>query len=1037
MREPREPPPASLLPTRPEIGAGEALEIVRRRWELAAETAVELPAERDRNFRVETGDGRRFVLKVAPAGDRRADLELRSALLDHIRERDPGLGVPAPVAAAAGSAIAEVEARAGGEGPHLTHLLTWLPGTPLADASPRSDALLEGIGRFLGRLDTAARDFEHPAADREHPWEIRAAPATIRRHLDAVVDPRRREVVEGILALHDGRVASLVDGLPVQVIHGDANDHNVLVGEPRRDRAGGWRRDVAGLIDFGDAVRSLRAAEPAVGAAYAVLGRPDPARAAVRVAAGYHDVTPLSDAELAAFFPLLLLRLALSVTLSAYRTGADPGNAYLAVSEAPAWRALTALAATSPDLLRYRVREACGKAAVPRSGRIVRWLEEHGDRAAPVLDPDPREAPRLVFDLSVASPELPSAYDDLDAADFSDILFGRMEEAGARVGVGRWGEPRRWYASDAYSEPGEGPERRTVHLGVDLFAPPGTPVRAPLPGRVRSVADNDAPLDYGPTVVVTHEPDGAPAFHTLYGHLSREVLGTLEPGDRVDAGEAFAAVGDREENGGWPPHLHFQIVTHVLGREGDFPGVAPPSERGVWLALSPDPNLVLGLPDEVAWEPAMPEPELREERRKLLGPTLSLSYDEPLVVVRGSRQHLYDREGRAYLDARNNVPHVGHAHPRVVEAARRQAGVLNTNTRYLHASVLRYARRLRELLPDELSVFHFVNSGSEANELALRMARSATGGREVVVVEGGYHGNTSTLVEISPYKFHGPGGAGAPGWVRVTPRPDPYRGVHRGGGAGTGERYARRVAEAAAAAREGDGLAAFVVEPLPGCAGQIVPPEGYLREAFRAVRAAGGVCVADEVQIGFGRVGTHWWAFEAQGTVPDILTLGKPMGNGHPLGAVVTTPAVARAFDTGMEYFNTFGGNPVSCEVGLAVLDVIRDEGLRENARVVGERLLSGLRELQGRHPVVGDVRGAGLYLGVELVRDPDERTPFADGADYVMERMKDRGILVGTDGVDGNVVKIKPPLCFTAGDADRLVGTMDEVLAEDVVRLG
>jgi 4-aminobutyrate aminotransferase-like enzyme len=382
-------------------------------------------------------------------------------------------------------------------------------------------------------------------------------------------------------------------------------------------------------------------------------------------------------------------------------------------------------------------------------------------------------------------------------------------------------------------------------------------------------------------------------------------------------------------------------------------------------------------------------------------------------------QHLYDAEGRAYLDAVNNVPHVGHCHPRVVEAGRRQMAVLNTNTRYLHERLVEYAERLCATLPEPLRVCYFVNSGSEANELALRLARCVTGSRETIVVDVGYHGNTNAVVEISPYKF------------------DAYRGVYRGAPEDAGARYAAHVASTVDRLAAGGGrTGAFIAESILSCAGQIVLPPGYLRSAYEAVRAAGGLCIADEVQVGFGRVGSHFWAFETQGVVPDIVTMGKPIGNGHPLGAVVTTPDIASAFANGMEYFNTYGGNPVSCAIGLAVLDVIRDEGLQARALEVGQHLVDGLRALMSRHALVGDVRGLGLFVGIELVRDRETRQPAGTEAGLVANRMRDKGVLVSTDGPFHNVLKIKPPLCFTAGDADRLVSALDGILREDYLQM-
>jgi 4-aminobutyrate aminotransferase-like enzyme len=391
-------------------------------------------------------------------------------------------------------------------------------------------------------------------------------------------------------------------------------------------------------------------------------------------------------------------------------------------------------------------------------------------------------------------------------------------------------------------------------------------------------------------------------------------------------------------------------------------------------------------------------PGLLARRRRHLGPSLSLSYREPLHFVRGSMQYLYDPRGRAYLDCVNNVAHVGHCHPRVVRAASEQMGKLNTNTRYLDEHLVNYIERLTATLPEPLSVVYLVCSGSEANELALRLARAHTNSDQVIVIDVAYHGNTNALIDISPYKFNGPGGRGKPTHVQVFPIP-------RSPGLPTSVRT----------------KATFFCESALSCAGQIILPPGYLRNAYDAVHAAGGLCVADEVQTGFGRAGSHFWMFETQGVVPDIVTMGKPIGNGHPMGAVVTTPEIAESFANGMEYFNTFGGNPVSCAVGLAVLDVIRDERLQENARDIGDYLIRGLRSLAQRHAAIVDVRGLGLFLGFEL---PDEKT-----ATDLVNRMKDRGVLLSTDGPRHNVIKIKPPLVFNRADADLLLENLNASL--------
>jgi 4-aminobutyrate aminotransferase-like enzyme len=381
----------------------------------------------------------------------------------------------------------------------------------------------------------------------------------------------------------------------------------------------------------------------------------------------------------------------------------------------------------------------------------------------------------------------------------------------------------------------------------------------------------------------------------------------------------------------------------------------------------------------------------------------------------------------------NNVPLVGHSHPRVVRAAQEQLALLNTNTRYLHDNVLRYAERLTGLLPQPLRVCYFVNSGSEANELALRLARAHTGREDVITLEHAYHGHTNTLIDISPYKFNGPGGRGRKPWVHVAPIADDYRGPYRRGDAEAGAKYAAHVGEILERVRrDGREVAAYVAETLPSVAGQIVFPPNYLTEVYRRVRAAGAVCIADEVQVGFGRLGTHFWGFETQGVVPDIAVFGKPIGNAFPLAAVVTTQEIAASFANGMEFFSTFGGNPVACAAGLAVLDVVRDEGLQDRALRVGKYWMTELKKLQECHRLIGDVRGSGFFLGIDLVRDRESREPATEQADYVVNRLRECGILAGTDGPHHNVIKLRPPLIFAEADVDLFVTRLESILQED-----
>lgn len=422
--------------------------------------------------------------------------------------------------------------------------------------------------------------------------------------------------------------------------------------------------------------------------------------------------------------------------------------------------------------------------------------------------------------------------------------------------------------------------------------------------------------------------------------------------------------------------------------------------------------------------------EIIDLRRRHLNPSLSISYREPIKMVRGEGAYLFDQNGQAYLDMVNNVCHVGHCHPAVVAAGQTQMAQLNTNTRYLHDNIVEYAKRLSATFPGELSVVFLTNSGTEANDLALRLAKTYSKANDIIVVDHAYHGNSPTMIELSPYKFDGKGGQGCPAHIQVAEIPDDYRGRFRRGDPQAGKKYAADLHRAIGAIHaRGQAPAAFFCESILGCGGQVVLPEGYLSEAYAIARAAGAVCIADEVQVGFGRAGSHFWAFESQGVVPDIVTMGKPICNGHPMGAVVTRPEVAQAFMNGMEYFNTFAGNPVSCAMGLAVLDVIEQESLQANAQAVGDLVLQGLRTLQSEFDLIGDVRGMGLFIGIEMVKDREKLIPATEDANAVIEYLKAHHILLSTDGPYDNVLKLKPPIVFSKANAEEFLQRLREAL--------
>jgi ethanolamine-phosphate phospho-lyase len=428
-------------------------------------------------------------------------------------------------------------------------------------------------------------------------------------------------------------------------------------------------------------------------------------------------------------------------------------------------------------------------------------------------------------------------------------------------------------------------------------------------------------------------------------------------------------------------------------------------------------------------------------RKRYIGKSCTLFYrDNPLKIVRASMQYMYDEKDNQYLDCVNNVAHVGHCHPDVVAAECAQAATLNTNSRFLNDNIVLCAEKICSLLPDPLDVCFFVNSGSEANDLALQLAHYHTKADDVITVDHAYHGHLTSIVAISPYKYTQRKGYKKPDWVHVAPCPDVYRGKYRKQSkeddSDFGFLYANEVRKIIEEIESRDKrLSAFIVESLQSCAGQIILPENYLRSVYKYVRDAGGVCIADEVQVGFGRMGSKWWAFQLQGddVVPDIVTLGKPMGNGHPVSAVVTTREVAASFyNAGGSWFNTFGGNPVSCAVALAVIRVLERENLLERARQVGERLLTRLqRELFPNYSIIGDIRGQGLFVGIELVEDRASKTPATEKAQIILDRLKNEfRVIVTTDGPHENILKLKPPMVFTEANADFFVSSLEKILS-------
>ncbi|MBZ8118828.1 aminotransferase class III-fold pyridoxal phosphate-dependent enzyme [Roseovarius sp. LXJ103] len=985
-------------------------------WHITAQLHP-LDGEYDLNFLAQGTDGHDHIVKVMRAGCAPELIDLQIRALEHIAAKAPDLPLPAVIRTKDGAGFAEA-ADVDGQ-TRLIWVLSKLSGRCYAQVAPKGLDLIQQVGHVLGGTALALADFDHPGLARDFKWNLMKAD-WIADDLTCLEDPSRRALIAEITE-DFARIKPALAALPVQAIHNDANDYNILI-----EGGMGQALGVSGLIDLGDMCAAPRVCDLAIAAAYMVLDHDTPERAFGALIKGYHAANPLSPAEVDLIWPLLRARLAVSVVNSTLMARENPDDPYITISQAPAWRFLEG-APHDPSLVRARLRAACGLPVADGAERVLAWLETARGSFAPLMDGDLAEAP--LGPLSIehsAEPQDPFNLTQAEAA-----LLGGDPAKGRGPWLGYYREPRLIYTDKAFrTGRWKASDRRSVHLGVDIFAPAGAAVSAPLNGEVVIAEYRADPLDYGGMIILRHETPEGDAFFTLYGHLDPGFLEHLSPGTQIAKGAAFCTLGTQACNGGWAPHLHFQLLMTSHGMAPSWPGVADPDDLEMWEALSPNPACLMNLPDAKTRYDPPPKAKVAQGRAQHFGGNLSLTYTEPVMLLRGWRHHMFDEWGRAYLDAYNNVPHVGHAHPRIQAVAAEQLHRINTNTRYLHPAQSAFAAKILSKLPERFEVCYFVNSGSEANELALRLARAHTGAKGMITPDHGYHGNTTGAVDISAYKFAKPGGSGKPDWVELVEVADEYRGPFRRDDPERADKFADLVDPAITALKaRGHGLAGFIAETFPSVGGQIIPPKGYLKAVYAKIRESGGLCIADEVQTGLGRLGQYYFGFEQQEALPDMVVLGKPIGNGHPIGAVITTREIAQSFDNGIEFFSTFGGSTLSCRIGKEVLDIVDDEGLQGNAEAMGTRLMAQLRTLEARHACVGDVRGMGLFLGVELIEtDGSESTAICA---YVKNRMRDHRILIGSEGPKDNILKIRPPLTIEADDVDMITETLDKVLAE------
>ncbi|MER7445896.1 aminotransferase [Microbacterium sp. NPDC097977] len=970
---------------RPDVTAADAALIARECYGIAA-AATELGSNQDRNFVLVEPDGARSVLRVDNPvfGDETRDAQ--HAALDAYRAA--GVAVPAVLPGLDGALTQRWRGFA-------VRRSEFADGEALVDAGYLAPVVLAEFGTLAAASVTALAALDHPGLDRAQMWDMRVAAEQVRRLAPSISDAALRTAVVTAAEEATAALEHVSARLPVQPIHGDLTDDNVT----------GRRGDDSRLhphvvLDLGDLGLGWRVAELAVCVSSMLHHEPERPLRTLETITAFHADAPLSGDEALALWPLVVLRSALLVASGWRQLEIDGDNDY--ARERVAGEQAIFDAATSVPLVEATeiVRDAVGFGAPGPD------LPAHPAPELSMLLPD-IDGRVVVVDPGVESDEL--AAGRWQAPDAEAQLIDDAHARGVRVAVMPYGVYRLTRtAVDSADAAATWPTETELHVA------PGPSVRllAPISGDLRTSDE---------AVFLAVDEDWE--IELRGAHLESSRTGGVE------AGESIGRLAASFEN---------RVITVGVRRRDAPPQPSDPAaarrvapERvAAWRRFTADPAPLLGLPSHAQRDEAGDELRRRE---RIFAEAQERYYERPPQIERGWRHHLVDTTGRSHIDMVNNVAGLGHGHPAVADAAARQLRRLATNSRFLFRDLAEYSERLLALMPEGsgLDTVLLVNSGSEAVDLGIRLAQAASGRRTVVALREAYHGWTMATDAVTTSAYDNPDALSTrPDWVHVADVPNRFRGTYRG--EDTADRYlADLAADLDRLSAEGRDPAAFLCESVLGNAGGVVLPDGYLRGAYDLIRDRGGLCIADEVQVGFGRMGTSFWGFEQSGVVPDIVTIAKPMGNGFPIGGVITSKRIADALSDQGQFFSSGGGSTLSCRVGLAVLDAMVEDDLQRNAHEVGSRLAEALRGLAHRHPLVGPVHGIGLYLGVELVRDRETLEPAAAEAAAICERMRELGVIVLTTSERSNVLKIKPPLCLTAESADHAVAMLDRVLSE------
>jgi len=965
------PAPSHQL-VRPAVSEEQAASIALKLYGIRG-TATELGSNQDRNFAITDKAGNRSVLRVDnvvfPESAREAQHAAIAAYQRH------SVRVPAVISGKDGALTQRAEG-------HAVRLFEFMAGPSLVDDGYLAPVVRREMGTLVAQSVAALAELQHPGLDREHQWDMRRAHEVVTELLSRVSDRALADRVLGVSAAAEHILTSLERNLAVQPIHGDITDDNVAC---RKGEDG--RLHPYAILDFGDLALGWRVAELAVTCASLLHHDPTRPLSVLDTIRSYHAQQPLTVHEARALWPLIVQRAAVLVVSGWNQLAIDGDNAY-------AQQRIAGEQAIFDAATRISLHEGIESVLATTGHQLIATVEQLPHPAE--LISGLAAAPHV--DLGVESAHLNNGlWLESDAEDI--VVTAALAEHPLVV------LPYGTYRL-AQARPNSAHAAATFATHTDIVLAPGDgvePVHAPLTATVLARAADAIELETPVGVL------------TVQGITPAKAVG-----DRVERGDAIGQVSRGQSR--------FSRIRVQL-RRADLSTVVPafvtPELAPAWRALSPDPAMVLGITSSAQRDESVEE---LTRRNKIFASAQERYFEEPPQIERGWRHHLVDTTGRVYVDMVNNVTGLGHGHPAIADAIDKQVRVLNTNSRFLYRQLAEYSERLLELAPKggTFDTVLLVNSGSEAVDLALRLAQAATGRKKIVALREAYHGWTIGSDAVTTSAFDNPYAMGSrPDWVHVADIPNVHRGTHRGADAGS-----RYVADLKAELdKTPNTVAGFICETVLGNAGGVTLPEGYLSGVYEVIRSHGGLCIADEVQVGFGRMGDTFWGVELSGAIPDIITIAKPMGNGYPIGGVLTSKEIADALSNEGNFFSSAGGSPVSCAVGIAVLDTMHAEGLQENARIVGNHLKARLQELAKKHELIGAIHGHGLYLGIELVRDRETLEPAAEEAAAISERLRELGVVVLTTSERKNVLKAKPPLCLTIESADYVVDALDEVL--------